>query len=77
MSLAIDFSSEGRVKIVAPFIAKDKTSILEMGFMWGVPYGLTRTCYKDQPASCGKCGACQERLEAFTAHNTHDPIPYE
>ncbi|NRA81552.1 MAG: 7-cyano-7-deazaguanine synthase, partial [Pseudoalteromonas sp.] len=25
----------------------------------------------------GKCGACQERLEAFALNNVTDPIEYE
>ena len=27
--------------------------------------------------ACGKCGACQERLEAFEENNVLDPINYE
>lgn len=41
-----------------------------------VDYGRTRTCYKDQPIACGKCGACQERLIAFAAIGIEDPAEY-
>jgi 7-cyano-7-deazaguanine synthase len=42
-----------------------------------VDYSMTRTCYKDQPIACGRCGSCQERLEAFRNHNREDPLEYE
>jgi 7-cyano-7-deazaguanine synthase len=38
---------------------------------------LTRTCYKDQELSCGRCGSCQERLEAFKNIGVKDPIRYQ
>ncbi|MDP5207867.1 7-cyano-7-deazaguanine synthase, partial [Alishewanella sp. SMS9] len=27
--------------------------------------------------ACGKCGSCQERLEAFALNHTSDPLVYE
>jgi len=69
--------TENKVTMVAPFLYGNKESILEWGFENGVPYELTRTCYKDQEKSCGKCGSCVERLEAFAAHVVEDPIEYE
>lgn len=77
MELAMTVASEGSVTLRAPFLDGDKTSILELGFKLGTPYELTRTCYKDQPVACGKCGSCQERLEAFRNHGKPDPIAYE
>ena len=69
--------TEGQVHMVTPFLHGNKESILDWGFQHKVPYEFTRTCYKDQEESCGKCGACQERLEAFAAHGVTDPIQYE
>lgn len=77
MDTAIYLGTDRRVEMIAPFIDIDKTGILEYGRDLGVPYSLTRTCYKDQPISCGKCGACVERLEAFTNCAMLDPLPYE
>lgn len=66
------------VTLRAPFLNMDKGQILELGTRMGVPYGLTRTCYKDQPTPCGKCGACVERAEAFEKLGLADPaIPDE
>lgn len=73
----ISDSTEDRVSVQYPFIDYDKRDILRMGIELETPYHLTRTCYKDQPVSCGKCGSCIERLEAFEKLSVTDPIPYE
>ena len=70
-------ASDRKVNIVTPFIETDKIGILEYGFKARVPYDLTRTCYKDQELSCGKCGSCNERIEAFATQGKMDPVPYE
>ena len=71
-------SSDGKVDdIWCPFIYADKTEILKVGHEIGVPYQYTRTCYKDQEFSCGRCGSCTERLEAFDAIGKRDPIIYQ
>jgi len=40
-------------------------------------YADTWTCYNGRKKACGKCGACQERLEAFAKNGLIDPLPYE
>lgn len=70
-------SSEGRVGITAPFLHLSKAEILRAGWSITVPYDLTRTCYKDQETACGRCGSCQERLEAFQLCGIGDPLSYE
>jgi 7-cyano-7-deazaguanine synthase len=84
MNAAIVTGTEGKVRVLAPFQHLDKTGILEIGnklfvsgYDVGVPYQFTRTCYKDQELSCGKCGSCVERLEAFTNLGIKDPILYK
>ena len=78
-NLAVSESSDGNVGVYAPLLEDDKFSILEKGYSFSmpVPYELTRTCYKDQEVSCGKCGSCQERLLAFAELKIKDPIRYE
>jgi 7-cyano-7-deazaguanine synthase len=73
----VRYSSENKVTLWAPLLDLNKTKIIARGLTLNVPYGLTRTCYKDQPISCGVCGSCQERLEAFAANGLTDPIPYD
>lgn len=77
MDTAIYLGTDSRIQILAPFVDMDKAGILAEGFKIGVPYEFTRTCYKDQVESCGKCGSCVERLEAFAAHGKIDPVDYE
>lgn len=76
MNEAVQLGSDGKVQLVAPFLDGNKTSIIKEGLELGVPYHLTRTCYKDQVFACGKCGSCQERLDAFHNNGIEDPIPY-
>ena len=75
----IHLSTDGKVKVIAPFINLFKEDILTVGYNLDkpVPYHLTRTCYKAQFLSCGKCGSCVERLEAFHKIGKEDPIQYE
>jgi 7-cyano-7-deazaguanine synthase len=69
-------STDNKVKLICPFIHWDKTKILHWGLARRFPYHLTRTCYKDTMLSCGKCGSCTERLEAFKNEGVDDPIFY-
>lgn len=77
MRQAIREGTDKKIHLITPFLQKNKKLILEIGIPIGTPYNLTRTCYKDQPVACGKCGSCQERLAAFAAVKINDPIEYE
>jgi len=79
LDTTIFLSSDKQVEVITPLSNYDKTSILTAGYSCDpqVPYYLTRTCYKDQELSCGKCGSCTERLQAFRSIGKKDPIPYE
>lgn len=72
-------STENKVIVKSPLMFDDKSTILKKGLNLKipVPYHLTRTCYKNQEISCGKCGSCRERLEAFNKLQIKDPINYE
>jgi len=65
------------VDIISPYLQQTKIEILKDGLAMGLDYGKTWTCYNGREKACGKCGSCQERLEAFTLNNTIDPLPYE
>lgn len=77
MNNAMHLGTDGKVELRTPFLNGDKETILMKGRKLGTPYHLTRTCYKDQPVACGKCGSCQERLIAFEKLGWEDPIEYE
>lgn len=76
MAKAIRLGTDQKIGLKAPFLLLDKAGILALGLDMKVPYELTRTCYKQQRLSCGKCGSCRERLEAFSKLETKDPIRY-
>ena len=79
MNSAVIQGSGNRVHLESPFQYLNKTEILKIGLSMSppVPYHLTRTCYKNQPLSCGVCGSCQERLEAFRKVGGKDLISYQ
>ena len=72
---AIKLATE--VELIAPFIRWTKADIVKWGLSAKVPYELTWSCYKGNELACGKCGTCNERLEAFKLNNTRDKIKYE
>lgn len=76
MNIAVFTGSDGKVLLKAPFMRGNKTTIIKRGLELGVPYGMTRTCYKDQEIACGRCGSCQERLEAMKDNGIEDPLEY-
>lgn len=65
------------VEIVTPYLHNSKTEILADGIAMQLEYGDTWTCYNGREKACGKCGACQERLEAFAENGLVDPCQYE
>lgn len=65
------------VEIFSPYLNNTKIDILTDGIKMGLDYSQTWTCYNGRKKACGKCGACQERLEAFSLNNVTDPIEYE
>ncbi|MCY7297018.1 7-cyano-7-deazaguanine synthase QueC [Alteromonas sp. a30] len=65
------------VDIHAPYLNVSKIDILTDGLRMNLDYSETWTCYNGRERACGKCGACQERLEAFEKNGVKDPLPYE
>ena len=74
---AVETGTGGKVRVTAPFIASDKTRIVQRGLELEVPFEKTRTCYKPQRVACGTCGSCQERLEAFRNNQAADLLEYQ
>jgi 7-cyano-7-deazaguanine synthase len=65
------------VEIFSPYLTVTKSDILTDGLKMNLKYDQTWTCYNGREKACGQCGACQERLEAFSDNNVIDPIDYE
>jgi 7-cyano-7-deazaguanine synthase len=62
------------IEIYTPFLDIDKGDIAIIGKKLKVDYSLAWTCYKGKNKPCGKCGACQERAEAFQKAKLKDPL---
>jgi 7-cyano-7-deazaguanine synthase len=66
-------------QIHTPLIELTKAEIIRRGTELGVDYGLTHSCYAPSEAgvSCGRCDACQLRLNGFAEAGLVDPIAYQ
>ena len=78
-----------RVDFIAPFVNIDKGEVLREGILAMRSMGFsedqikevlrnTHTCYdpNDKGESCGQCGSCTERIEAFVKNGMVDPVSY-
>lgn len=77
ISDAIYIGSGDALKIVAPFIDKEKSEVVKMGLDLGIPFELTWSCYEGNEKACGTCGTCRDRIKAFEKNGLVDPIEYE
>ena len=79
-----------RVNFETPFVNLNKGEVLAAGIAAMKTLGFnkpkikkvlanTHTCYNpdSEGRSCGKCGSCTERLEAFEQVGMEDPVPYQ
>lgn len=76
ISRAIFYGSGNGIKIIAPFINKNKADIVKKGIKNKVPYEMTWSCYKGEEKPCGKCGTCIDRIKAFEINGLKDPLKY-
>lgn len=75
-----------KVKFYLPYLDGDKFTILKdsvenckaLDVDFEKVFASTNTCYKPNEAgeSCGNCGSCTERLEAFENIGLKDPVKY-
>ncbi len=78
--LATRAAVEGhRLTIHAPLLTMGKSAIIARGLELGVDFGMTLSCYDPEAdgASCGRCDACQLRLEGFQKIGRPDPARYQ
>ena len=76
-----------KVNYYLPFMFEDKYFILKdsidscknLDLDFTTIFSNTNTCYapNELGESCGKCGSCTERLEAFEKLRTKDPVSYK
>lgn len=73
INAAILEGTGGQVRVVAPFVRKNKAGVVREGLRLGVPYELTWSCYNGRDRPCGKCGTCIDRARAFKENGVEDP----
>lgn len=64
----VNVATEGKVRLIAPYIGIEKSDIVLTGVAEGAPMHLTWSCYQTPDGTgrhCGVCGTCNERKEAF------------
>lgn len=83
MDAVLQIANYERVNLEAPFLYMTKGQIAAIGAELGLDYGKAWTCYDPQTigtdgriVACGKCGACQERLEAMRESGATDTMEY-
>ena len=64
------------VTIHAPFTGTKKAELVSMGERLGVDFAHTWSCYRGGGVACGTCPTCVERLKAFGAAGSTDPLSY-
>jgi 7-cyano-7-deazaguanine synthase len=75
-----------KVNYYLPYMFEDKYFILKdsldscnnLNLDFNIIFKNTNTCYQpdEQGKSCGKCGSCTERIEAFERLDVKDPVTY-
>lgn len=63
----------GRVRIELPLARLTDAQVVALGLRWGIPLGITWSCYRDGARPCGRCSACRDRLESFRIVGSEDP----
>lgn len=74
--LAVEGFGHPALRLLAPFVGKDKAEIVRIGAALAVPFAETWSCYEGRERHCGHCGTCVERREAFTLAGVLDPTLY-
>jgi 7-cyano-7-deazaguanine synthase len=65
------------LKLLTPFLHKDKLSVMRVGMKLGVPFGSTWSCNANVDKHCGRCSHCLDRRAAFSLLGLADPTQYE
>ncbi len=76
MADALRLGTYAGIRLLRPFIARDKAGIAAEGARLGVDFARTWSCYKGGEVHCGRCGTCVERREAFQQAGVPDPTVY-
>ncbi len=77
LNLGTRIGVSGNLNIMVPLQYLTKKEIIRLGLSLGVPFGLTRSCYRDNEKACGRCDSCKLRLRGFMEAGSEDPTAYQ
>lgn len=74
----INLTTDGKIRLVTPFLYNNKSELLKfgLGLVPPVPWSSTRSCLHGSENHCGTCDRCVARKEAFASNNFADPTTY-
>jgi 7-cyano-7-deazaguanine synthase len=64
VNAALELSTRGTVRVVAPVLGASKAELLALGRQAGAPVELAWSCYEAGPLPCGCCVSCRRRERA-------------
>lgn len=66
--------AEKKLSLKFPLIGKDKSGIIRLGALLGVPFEDTWSCYMGGVVPCGRCDSCILRAKGFREAGLEDPV---
>lgn len=63
-----------KLRIEVPLLNLSKAKIIKTAQRYGVPFGLTWSCYSGGKKPCGKCDTCVLRADGFRDAGIKDPL---
>jgi 7-cyano-7-deazaguanine synthase len=60
-------------RIILPLSEMDRKGVISLARKLRVPIELTWSCHQEGEYPCGRCYACKQRIEAFSALGSKDP----
>jgi 7-cyano-7-deazaguanine synthase len=77
MAGALSLGLAHQLQIEAPFAAKEKAEVIQLGVELGVPLELTLSCMNPKgQLHCGLCSKCRERRDGFHEAGIADQTRY-
>ena len=74
MDRSLYFSTQNKVKLLAPLIEFDKTTIVLEALKTNAPLEWSWSCYHGGDVPCGVCESCVRRARAFKEIRKKDPL---
>jgi len=65
-----------RLRVLTPFLDKDKSLVMKIGVKLGVPFESSWSCGVNVDKHCGRCSDCLARKAAFKEVGLADPTKY-